>query len=57
MTENKDKINVAPRFPKDKKRKKEEIEILAKARLKKRRPKLTKKRVFIPAIAAVVLIY
>ena len=56
MTENKDKINVAPRFPKGKKRKKEEIEILAKARLKKRRPKLTKKRVFIPAIAAVLLI-
>ncbi len=56
MTENKDKINVAHRFPKGKKRKKEEIEILAKARLKKRRPKLTKKRVFIPAIAAVVLI-
>ena len=56
MTENKDKINVAPRFPKGKKRKKEEFEILAKARLKKRRPKLTKKRVFIPAIAAVLLI-
>ena len=27
MTENKDKINVAPRFPKGKKRKKEELEI------------------------------
>lgn len=55
MTENKEKYN-APRFPKSKKRKKEELEILAKARLKKRRPKLTKKRVFVPAISAIVLI-
>ncbi len=55
MTENKEKYN-APRLPKSKKRKKEELEILAKARLKKRRPKLTKKRVFVPAIAAVILI-
>lgn len=56
MAEDKEKYNYAPRLPKGKKRKKEEIEILAKARLKKRRPKLTKKRVFIPAIAAIVLI-
>lgn len=55
MTENKEKYN-APRLPKSKKRKKEELEILAKARLKKRRPKLTKKRVFVPAISAIVLI-
>jgi len=56
MSENKEKFNVAPRLPKGRKRKKEELEILAKARLKKRRPKITKKRVFLPAIAAVILI-
>ena len=34
MTENKDKINVAPRFPKGKKRKKEETELTRKQGLK-----------------------
>ncbi|MBD5401242.1 HlyD family secretion protein [bacterium] len=52
-----EKFKVAPRLPKGRKRKKEEIEILAKARLKKRRPKLTKKRVFLPAIAACILVF
>lgn len=52
----KDKFKVAPRLPKSKKRKQEELEILAKARLKKRRPKLTKKRVFLPAMAALILL-
>lgn len=56
MAENKEEFKSAPRLPKGRKRKKEEIEILAKARLKKRRPKLTKKRVFLPAAAALVLI-
>lgn len=37
-------------------RSREDLEILAKAKLKKRRPKLTKKRVFVPAIAAIILI-
>ena len=37
-------------------RSREDLEILAKAKLKKRRPKLTKKRVFLPAIAAGILI-
>lgn len=56
MSEDKEQFKSAPRLPKGQKRKKEEIEILAKARLKKRRPKLTKKRVFLPAAAALVLI-
>ena len=54
--QDKDKFRVAPRFPKSKKRKQEELEILAKERLKKRRPKLTKKRVFLPSIAALILL-
>ena len=37
-------------------RSREDLEILAKAKLKKRRPKLTKKRVFLPAIAAGILV-
>lgn len=46
----------APKFPKSRKRRKEEIEILAKERLKKRRPEIAKKRVFVPAITAIFLL-
>ncbi len=46
----------APRLPKSKKRRKEEFEILAKARLKKRRPEYAKKRVIIPSAAAVIML-
>lgn len=56
MAEDKEKFNKAPNLPKSKKRKKEEFEILAKARLKRRRPEITKKRVFLPSIAAIILI-
>ena len=55
MAENKDNgenFKKAPKFPKSRKRKQEEIEILAKARLKKRRPEIAKKRVFVPAVTA-----
>lgn len=54
--DNSENFKKAPKFPKSRKRKKEEIEILAKARLKKRRPELTKKRVFVPAITAICLL-
>ncbi len=60
MAEDKDNgenFKKAPKFPKSRKRKKEEIEILAKARLKKRRPEITKKRVFVPAITAIFLLF
>ncbi len=59
MAENKDNgenFKKAPKFPKSRKRKQEEIEILAKARLKKRRPEIAKKRVFVPAVTAVFLL-
>lgn len=56
MAEDKEKFNKAPNLPKTKKRKKEEFEKLAKERLKRRRPEITKKRVFIPSIAAGILI-
>ncbi len=59
MAENKDNgenFKKAPKFPKSRKRKQEEIEILAKARLKKRRPEIAKKRVFVPAVTAAFLL-
>lgn len=56
MAEDKEKFNKAPNLPKSNKKKKEEFEMRAKERLKKRRPEITKKRVFIPSIAAAVLI-
>ncbi len=59
MTDKEDKneeFKKAPKFPKSRKRRKEEIEILAKERLKKRRPEIAKKRVFVPAITAIFLL-
>ena len=59
MAENKDNgenFKKAPKFPKSRKRKQEEIEILAKARLKKRRPEIAKKRVFVSAVTAAFLL-
>lgn len=53
---NKDGLPPAQKFPKSKKRKKEEMEILAKARLKKWRPEYAKKRVFIPSVTAAILL-
>ena len=53
---NNDGLPPAPKFPKSKKRKKEEMEILAKARLKKWRPEYAKKRVFIPSVTAAILL-
>lgn len=55
--ENNEEFKKAPKFPKSKKRKQEEFEILAKARLKKRRPEITKKRVFVPAVTAIFLLF
>lgn len=55
--DNNEQFKKAPKFPKSRQRKQEEMEILAKARLKKRRPELTKKRVFVPAITAIFLLF
>jgi len=53
---NQDNTSSGQKFPKSRKRRKEELEILAKARLKKRRPKIAKKRVIIPSAAAVIML-
>lgn len=49
--------NGAPKFPTSNKDRKKRFEKLAKEKLKKRRPKYMKKRVIIPSIAAVFMLF
>lgn len=49
--------NIAPKFPTSGKDRKKRFEKLAKEKLKKRRPKYMKKRVIIPSIAAIFMLF
>lgn len=49
--------NGAPKFPTSSKDRKKRFEKLAKEKLKKRRPKYMKKRVIIPSVAAVFMLF